>query len=135
MYIEDRLFSENTEETLYSVLMDEDEYALYSEFQKEFAVSKISSAFRHLKRNASRAGTQIKAGFKMGARKDLNPKEVHEIALNQRLATRKGAKLKTPNFKTLDPAEAERSARAWTHIDQVGRGATPIGSLYFPQLP
>jgi hypothetical protein len=36
MYIEDRLFSENTEETLYSVLMDEDEYALYSEFQKEF---------------------------------------------------------------------------------------------------
>ena len=36
MYIEDRLFSENTEETLYSVLLDEDEYALYSEFQKEF---------------------------------------------------------------------------------------------------
>ena len=37
MYIEDRLFSGNTEETLYSVLLDEDEYALYSEFQKEFA--------------------------------------------------------------------------------------------------
>ena len=38
MYIEDRLFSETTEETLYSVLMDEDEYALYSEFQKEFGL-------------------------------------------------------------------------------------------------
>lgn len=38
MYIEDRLFSENTEETLYSVLLDEDEYTLYSEFQKEFGL-------------------------------------------------------------------------------------------------
>ena len=38
MSIEDRLFSENTEETLYSVIMDEDEYALYSEFQKEFGM-------------------------------------------------------------------------------------------------
>ena len=37
MYIEDRLFSENTKEVLYSVLMDEEELALYSEFQKEFA--------------------------------------------------------------------------------------------------
>ena len=42
MYIEDRLFSENTEETLYSVVMDEDEYALYSEFQKEFGISELA---------------------------------------------------------------------------------------------
>jgi hypothetical protein len=42
MYIEDRLFSENTEETLYSVLLDEDEYALYSEFQKEFGIAELA---------------------------------------------------------------------------------------------
>ena len=37
MYIEDRLFSETSEEVLYSVTMTENEYALFSEFQKEFA--------------------------------------------------------------------------------------------------
>ena len=37
MYIEDRLFSENTEETLYSILLDEDEYTLYSEFCSLFS--------------------------------------------------------------------------------------------------
>lgn len=37
MYIEDRLFSENMEETLYSILMDEDEYTLYSEFCSLFS--------------------------------------------------------------------------------------------------
>ena len=48
MYIEDRLFSENTEETLYSVLMDEDEYALYSEFQKEFGLAqKVGEAVKN----------------------------------------------------------------------------------------
>ena len=36
MYIEDRLFSENSEEILYSVTLDEEEYYLFSEFQKEF---------------------------------------------------------------------------------------------------
>ena len=134
MYIEDRLFSENTEEVLYSVLMDEDEYALYSEFQKEFAVSKISSAFRHLKRNASRAGTQIKAGFNMGLGKDLTAAQAHEVALNQRFATRYGKTMRNPKLKAIDPAEAERSARAWTKIDQAGKGATSGGILgYFPK--
>ena len=42
MYIEDRLFSENTEEILYSVLMDEEEYALFSEFQKSLVTWKIN---------------------------------------------------------------------------------------------
>lgn len=37
MYIEDRLFSETSEEVLYSVTMTEEEYDLFSEFQKEFA--------------------------------------------------------------------------------------------------
>jgi len=46
MYIEDRLFSENTEETLYSILLDEDEYALYSEFQKEFG-NKLNKALKN----------------------------------------------------------------------------------------
>jgi len=41
MYVEDRLFSENTEELLYSVLMNEEEYGLFSEFQKEFGFSGI----------------------------------------------------------------------------------------------
>lgn len=42
MYIEDRLFSENNpEEVLYSVTMTETEYALYSEFQKEFAAREL----------------------------------------------------------------------------------------------
>lgn len=37
MYIEDRLFSENRPtEVLYSVMMTEEEVALFSEFQKEF---------------------------------------------------------------------------------------------------
>jgi hypothetical protein len=46
MYIDDRLFSENTEEVLYSVLMDEEEYDLFSEFQKEFgAESKALAIF------------------------------------------------------------------------------------------
>jgi len=37
MYIEDRLFSETSDEVLYSVTMTEEEYDLFSEFQKEFA--------------------------------------------------------------------------------------------------
>lgn len=35
--MEDKLFSEISGETLYSVTMTEDEYDLFSEFQKEFA--------------------------------------------------------------------------------------------------
>ena len=56
MYIEDRLFSENTEETLYSILMDEDEYSLYSEFQKEFA------SVGGYKKQAKRAVDALKRG-------------------------------------------------------------------------
>jgi len=37
MYIEDRLFSETSDEVFYSVTMTEEEYNLFSEFQKEFA--------------------------------------------------------------------------------------------------
>ena len=45
MYIEDRLFSETSDEVLYSVTMTEDEYDLFSEFQKEFAsVRKLKKA-------------------------------------------------------------------------------------------
>lgn len=36
MYIEDKLFSENTGEPVYQVLLSEDEYSLFSMFQKEF---------------------------------------------------------------------------------------------------
>lgn len=36
MYIEDRLFSENTGRIVYQVLLNEDEYSLFSIFQKEF---------------------------------------------------------------------------------------------------
>ena len=40
MYIEDRLFSElDPEEVLYSVTMTEEEYSLYTEFQKEFGIA------------------------------------------------------------------------------------------------
>ena len=47
MYIEDRLFSENNpEEVLYSVTMTESEYALYSEFQKEFAARELIKAIK-----------------------------------------------------------------------------------------
>jgi len=49
MYIEDRLFSENTEETLYSILLDEDEYALYSEFQKEFGLTQLAEKLKKIK--------------------------------------------------------------------------------------
>ena len=49
MYIEDRLFSENNpEEVLYSVTMTESEYALYSEFQKEFA-NPVNKALKNKK--------------------------------------------------------------------------------------
>ena len=49
MYIEDRLFSENNpEEVLYSVTMTEAEYALYSEFQKEFA-NPVNKALKNKK--------------------------------------------------------------------------------------
>jgi hypothetical protein len=37
MELQDRLFSENTDEVLYSILMDEDEYSLYSEFCSLFS--------------------------------------------------------------------------------------------------
>jgi len=37
MYIEDRLFSGASGERYYSVTMTEEEYSLFSEFQKEFA--------------------------------------------------------------------------------------------------
>ena len=56
MYIGDRLFSENTEEVLYSVLMDEEEYALFSEFQKEFA------SVRKLKKLGNRVIDSIAQG-------------------------------------------------------------------------
>ena len=46
MYIEDRLFSETSDEVLYSVTMTEDEYALYSEFQKEFAARQLIEAIK-----------------------------------------------------------------------------------------
>ena len=49
MYIEDRLFSENTEETLYSILLDEDEYTLYSEFQKEFGLTQLAEKLKKIK--------------------------------------------------------------------------------------
>ena len=42
MELQDRLFSETSDEVLYSILMDEDEYALYSEFQKEFGLAQDS---------------------------------------------------------------------------------------------
>ena len=57
MYIEDRLFSESDpEEVLYSVTMTEDEYALYSEFQKEFGIAQkaIGTAKKVLKPIAER---------------------------------------------------------------------------------
>lgn len=50
MYIEDRLFSENTEEVLYSVLMDEEELALFSEFQKEFSIESSSMGIQPVTR-------------------------------------------------------------------------------------
>ena len=39
MYIQDRLFSESTEQVLFSVLLNEDEYQLFSDFQ-EYLFSK-----------------------------------------------------------------------------------------------
>ncbi len=45
MYIEDRLFSESTEQVLFSVLLNEDEYQLFSDFQ-EYLFSE-----NHKKRN------------------------------------------------------------------------------------
>jgi len=44
MYIEDKLFSETSGERYYSVTMTEEEYSLYSEFQKEFAAKQLLSA-------------------------------------------------------------------------------------------
>ena len=56
MELYDRLFSENTDEVLYSILMDEDEYSLYSEFQKEFASVKL------LKKQSKRIIDGVKKG-------------------------------------------------------------------------
>ena len=64
MYIEDRLFSENTEETLYSILMDEDEYTLYSEFCSLFSKDEDGIDKEDLAKAAAIAGgaTGIGAG-------------------------------------------------------------------------
>ena len=55
MHIEDRLFSENTEEILYNVLMNEEEYSLYSEFNEK--VSNSIKPGRISKRTHSLAST------------------------------------------------------------------------------
>ena len=49
MYIEDKLFSENTGEPVYQVLLSEDEYSLFSVFQKEFVsiIPKVLINFRN----------------------------------------------------------------------------------------
>jgi hypothetical protein len=70
MYIEDRLFSETSGEVkYYSVAMTEDEYALYTEFQKEFG--KVKEANKALKKvwessgaNAVLVGPRTKGQFR-----------------------------------------------------------------------
>lgn len=70
MYIEDKLFSENTGETVYQVLMSEDEYSLFSVFQKEFIrrIPKVDVNFgderviRKVIKDAELAGRSSKEG-------------------------------------------------------------------------
>ena len=71
MYIEDRLFSENTDEVLYSIFMDEDEYALYSEFQKEFGIVQA------VKNSISKIGNKLKRKAIAEAKEEI-PKAVEK---------------------------------------------------------
>jgi hypothetical protein len=64
MYIEDRLFSENTEEVLYSVTMTEDEYDLFSEFLEEREFGRVQEF------KAAKKAFQSKARLEM-AKKEL----------------------------------------------------------------
>ena len=50
MYIEDRLFSETSDEVLYSVTMTEDEYALYSEFLEEREFGRVQENSKQLRK-------------------------------------------------------------------------------------
>ena len=75
MYIEDRLFSENTEEVLYSVTMTEDEYDLFSEFLEEREFGRVQEF------KAAKKAFQSKARLEM-AKKELaemgtNPGSIH----------------------------------------------------------
>ena len=77
MYIEDRLFSENTEETLYSILLDEDEYALYSEFQKEFGLAqRVGEA---VKKRISKIGNKLKNRKAIAEAKEAEISDVEKI--------------------------------------------------------
>jgi hypothetical protein len=62
MYIEDRLFSETSDEVLYSVAMTEEEYDLYSDFleQREFA-SKLELMKATLAPGAAKFASKIKS--------------------------------------------------------------------------
>lgn len=108
MYIEDRLFSETTEEVLYSVLMDEEEISLYSEFQKEFAsIRDVKKAAKIMGEGTAKGGFtkgQIRSMVAYGRRLNKHGKKlvendavfdkVSKAATNSAL---KGARIKDPD--------------------------------------
>ena len=58
MEIQDRLFSETSGERYYSVLMNEEEYSLYS-FLSKFNFGKLKNLKKNLKENLEKAAREI----------------------------------------------------------------------------
>ena len=77
------------EERLYSVLMDENELALFSEIQKEYSVSKVGNFLRKAKRNLKMAGEEASLGKALMTGGDLTAKQTNAFHRNQRLALMK----------------------------------------------
>lgn len=63
MYIQDRLFSESTEQVLFSVLLNEDEYQLFSDFQEYlFSKNHKKEGKNHKKGNLSKYDSNVGLG-------------------------------------------------------------------------
>jgi hypothetical protein len=66
MYIEDRLFSETSDEVLYSVTMTEEEYDLFSEFQRLYSkTGEIQDLGVKLWRKAKGSGNNFRGAYKV----------------------------------------------------------------------
>ena len=119
MYIEDRLFSETSDEVLYSVAMTEDEYDLFSEFQKEFAgklemilAPGAAKVARHIKPPVPprpRPAIGVAERFKIDVLK--RPKATTGSAAAAKLATRKPLK---PSPSSGSSFTYQGGGRTWT---------------------
>ena len=72
MYIEDRLFSETSNEILYSIKMTEDEYDLFSEFTERLYFQSAATGEYYTSKELLEKAKEIQGEYKNGSRKYNN---------------------------------------------------------------